>query len=69
MAGPKPKTAARKSAANRPTPRKKTAQTVSVEKRAARDVSVGPSAKRIDRSLNQGKKQTLDVFRNGINWS
>jgi hypothetical protein len=69
MAGPKPKTTARKSAVNRPAPRKKTAQTDSVEKRAARDVSVGPSAKRIDRSLNQGKKQTLDVFRNGINWS
>jgi hypothetical protein len=68
MAGSKQKTAAKKSAA-RPPSRKKTDPTTSVQKRAARDVPVGPSTKRIERSLSQGKKQTLDVFRSTINWS
>ena len=67
MAGPKQKTA-KKSRAVRSKSRKKTAA-ASVQKRAARDVSVGPSAKRIERSLEEGTKQTLDFFRGTINWS
>jgi hypothetical protein len=69
MAGPKQKTAAKKSRAVRSKSRKKTAAAASVQKRAARDVSVGPSAKRIERSLEEGTKQTLDFFRGTINWS
>ena len=69
MAGPKQKTATKKTAAERRTPRRNQAPAVAVQKRAARDVSLGPPAKQIERSLNEGTKQTLDVFRSSINWT
>jgi hypothetical protein len=62
------KATAKKSAARRSASRSKTADTASIQQRAARDVSNGPSAKRIDRSLNEGTKQSLILFRNTINW-
>ena len=69
MAGRKQKIAEKKSAAERRTPRQKPDPAVSVQKRAARDVSLGPSAKQIERSLSEGTKHTLDFFRSTINWS
>jgi hypothetical protein len=69
MAEAKQKAAAKKSESSQGTPRKKAADSAGVEKRAARDVVSGPTSKRIDRSINEGTKHTLDFFRNSINWS
>ncbi len=67
MAGPKHKPAARKPTGARQAT--KTGQTASVQKRAARDVPASPSARRIDRSLNEGTRETLEHFRSTIDWS
>jgi hypothetical protein len=68
MAGPKQKAAKKKPSAKPSTPKRKTAKSAPVQKRAARDVYVGPSSKRIERSLNEGTKHTLDFFRTTIDW-
>jgi hypothetical protein len=69
MGSPKQKTAAKASTTTRTATRKKADEGASVEKRAARDVSVGPSTRRIAESLSKGTRQTLDFFRSTINWS
>jgi hypothetical protein len=69
MAGPKRSATKKKRSAKPAAPKKAAARSRSLEKQAARDVYVGPSAKRIDRSLDQGTKQTLEFFRSRIDWS
>jgi len=63
----KQKVAVGKSKLGRPTAQKKR-KASPFEHRAARDVSIGPSAKRIERSLQEGTKQSLAFFRSTINW-
>jgi hypothetical protein len=67
MAGPKQQKKKSKKPAAPARSRKKPVG-ASLRKRAARDVSRGPSSDRIERSLDQGTKQTLEFFRGTINW-
>ncbi len=69
MAGPKQKAGTKRSALERPTSRKKTDETSSVQKRADRDVFLGPTSRQIEESLRNGTSITLEHFRKLINWS
>ena len=64
-----PKKAAAKKSAKRSASQKGTAKTAALQKRAARDPYLGPSAKQIQKSFDKGTTVTLDSFRGIIDWS
>jgi hypothetical protein len=69
MAAVKPKTASRKSTPHAsPAGRARSGQTLDLQKRAARDVTT-PATRRIERSLDEGRIESLQSFRTSINWS